>query len=174
MRRNYFWGFLLIAIGAAYIARHVLNIYFPIGTIIFAFVFIFWGISLITRNPDEKHNSREREEYVFSNNNIKGNSVQDKYDIIFGSGNIDLTTLTMPTENRSIKIDIIFSSGLIRINPDIPAIIRVDSAFASAQLPDNARITFGNYSYVTRSFKQGLPYVNIKVDVVFGRADIIE
>lgn len=184
MRRNYFWGILLILIGLTYIARQVFNIYFPLGTLIVAFALIYWGISLITGNSGKRehhfhvnegnyHNGNEQN-MIFSNCDMKANSEQDKYNLIFSSGTIDFRTMQIPLENRNLKIDVIFSKGLIRINPDIPAIFKVDSAFASARFPNNTQISFGNYTYKTRSYKEGMPHLYIKVDVVFGSADFIE
>lgn len=184
MRRNYFWGILFILIGFTYVARQILDIYFPIGTLVIAFVLIYWGISLITGHSGKReHHFHEREgnyhagneqNMIFSNCEMKANSEQDKYNLIFSSGIIDLRTLQIPLEKRTIKVDVIFSKGLIRINPDIPAIIKVDSAFASARFPSHTQISFGNYTYFTRSYKEGMPHLNIKVDVVFGSVDIIE
>lgn len=184
MRRNYFWGILCILIGVTYVARQILNIYFPISTLIIAFILIYWGISLITGHSGKREhhfNNREcnyhagnEQNIIFSNCETKVNNEQDKYNLIFSSGIIDLRTLNMPLENRSLKVDVIFSKGLIRINPDIPAVIKVDSAFANARFPNNTQVSFGNYTYVTRSYKQDMPHLYIKIDVVFGSADIME
>lgn len=43
------------------------------------------------------------------------------------------------------KINTIFSDGTIRINPNIPIALKVNSAFSIADMPNNATISFGNY-----------------------------
>jgi hypothetical protein len=174
MRKNNFWGILLILLGITFIGRRVFQLNLPTLTVIFSFVFIYWGISMIVAKPEEPRDGRGSEERIFTDSEIKANINQDKYDILFSSSTVDLTTLPVPLEKRKIKIDTIFSRSIIRINPEVPALIKVDAVFASAHLPNNTHISFGDYTYATRSYREGLPHLYIKADVVFGQMDIIE
>lgn len=109
---------------------------------------------------------------IFSSGDIMANGRERKYDIIFGDGKIDLSRLPMPVENRSMKIDVIFSNGVIRINEDIPAVIRGKSVFSNVRMPDNSSVSFGETTYVTRSFREGAPHYYIVIDTVFGNAEL--
>lgn len=111
---------------------------------------------------------------IFSSGEIKATNEQDRYNIIFGNSTIDLRTLPTPLETRTIKIDAVFSKVFIRINPEVPAVIKADCVFSGVRFPNNTQISFGDYTYTTRAYKEGMPYLLIKTDVVFGSADIIE
>lgn len=174
MRKNYFWGVLFIVLGVAFIAKKVLFLHIPIMTLIFSFILIWWGISLISGKPRVKIEFDERDRTPFSFGEMKATDKQNKYDIIFSNSTVDLTTLPIPLENKTIKIDTVFARSLIKINPDVPAVIKISSAFAAAHLPNNSVITFGEYTYVTRSYREGMPHLYIKTDVVFGNTEVIE
>ena len=176
MKRNYFWGLLLIIIGLVFIANRFLNFDIPVSTIIISFALIYWGISIMTgKSPFHSHRHHHGEgEMLYAQGEIKGNAAQDKYDVIFSSSTVDLTTLPFPEKTRTIKIATIFSNSIIRINPDIPAIIKISSAFASAHVPNNTILSFGDYTYTTKGYKNGFPHLYIKADVVFGKMDIVE
>jgi hypothetical protein len=53
-------------------------------------------------------------------------------------------------------------------------VIRTNAAFASAEMPDGNSISFGNYSYKTKTFSPGTNYLEIEASVVFGKLSIIE
>ena len=178
MRRNYFWGILLILIGVGAVAKQFINIDLPTSTIIFSSILILWGISILTGNyiPHERHRHRhrEREEDAFTKQERNNYTFQDKYDVIFGDRTIDLTMLNLPDKNKNIKIDTVFARSYVKINPQIPAVIKVNAVFAGAYLPNKTNISFGEYTYTTKGFKEGLAYYYIKADVVFGQMDIVE
>lgn len=142
----------------------------------------FWGISILTGNymPHEKHRHKatdrggDRQDDPFTKNQSKNYGVQEKYDVIFSDRTIDLTTLDLPKENKRIKIDTIFGKSYVKINPEIPALVKANAVFAGAYLPNKTNISFGEYTYTTRGFKEGSPYYYIKADVVFGQMDIVE
>ncbi|MBC8060873.1 MAG: hypothetical protein H7Y18_09425 [Clostridiaceae bacterium] len=178
MRRTYFWGILFIVIGVGAVVKEFVEINLPTSTIIFSAIFIVWGISILTGNymPHERrrHRHRDSEDTAFTKSESRGYAMQEKYDVIFGDRTIDLTTLNLPEKNRNIKIDTIFARSYVKINPQIPALIKVNAVFAGAYLPNKTNISFGEYTYTTKSFNQAVPYYYIKVDVVFGQTDIVE
>ena len=110
----------------------------------------------------------------FEINHILHENSKDEYSIIFGKGTIDLSNVDLGNGNVKVNINTIFGHGLIKINPEIPMIIDIDSAFASAKLPDKTITSFGSYTYKTKSFAEEKPYLKIKIDVVFGAVDITE
>jgi hypothetical protein len=50
----------------------------------------------------------------------------------------------------------------------------MNSAFGNAVAPDHSSISFGEYTYRSKSYKEGQPYLKIEADVVFGKLDITE
>ena len=183
MRRNYIWGIILILVGVGAVAKQFININLPTRTIIFFAFFILWGISILTghHTPFERHSHRHRDrdrdrqqDDPFIKNQGTSYGVQEKHDVIFSDTTIDLTALVLPETNKNIKIDTIFARSYVKINPEIPAIIKVTAMFAGAYLPNRTNISFGDYTYTTKGFKEGSPYYYIKADVIFGQMDIVE
>jgi len=76
----------------------------------------------------------------------------------------------MPSEPTSIEIDTIMGASIIILNPEIPTKIMVNTAFSSAQLPDDTIISFGSYVY--RHIPSTTPLLEIRLKVVFGSAII--
>ncbi len=62
----------------------------------------------------------------------------------------------------------VFGSGVIKLNPQIPAEIRVGSVFAEAKFPDENSIFMGKYIYRTKELKSEENHLIVDADVVFG------
>ncbi len=169
-----FWGVFFLIIGITIIFKTVFNINIPLPKIFFALFFIWLGIRILIGGPLFKSN---RNGVVFGESRIDAENfkgTKDEYSIIFGKGTIDLSNIDLDNGNVKVNINTVFGQSLIKINPDIPAVIDIDSAFASAKLPDKTITSFGSYTYKTKSFAEDKPYLKIKIDVVFGAVDIIE
>jgi hypothetical protein len=124
-------------------------------------------------NFNMAHNLERKKSVIFSSRDIIAGGFESKFDIVFSSGNIDLSRVQIPLYDRSIKIDMVFSSGRIKINENIPMVISVKSLFSSVQLPDRNGISFGGYDYVTRSFREGQPALHIRIDSIFSSTDVV-
>lgn len=170
MKGNHFWGLFFIIMGSTFIVNRFLDLNIPVFTTMASFALIFWGIYII-RNG---FGIRTEKEIVFSEGEIKDSAIQDKYDIIFSNGAVNLMNIPAPAVIRRIKIDTIFARGTIRINPDIPTFIKVSSAFASARMPNNTFTSFGSCTYTTKNYREGSPYILVEADVVFGQLEVIE
>jgi hypothetical protein len=66
-----------------------------------------------------------------------------------------------------------FGGGVIRLNPETPVKIMVNSAFAEAVMPDGNKVQFGNTSYQSKSYKEGQDGLLIEANVVFGGLEIV-
>lgn len=173
VRKNNFWGIIFLLIGISFIAKRI--IYINVFHFIVPLAFIYWGVNRIPRRRERNFRLESgKSNVIFNSAEIVASPHQNKYDVIFSNAVIDLTTLPVPLDYRHIKIDTVFSRSLIKINPDVPAIIKVSSVFSSAHMPNGSMISFGDYTYATRSYREGLPHLYIKADVVFGHTDIIE
>ncbi len=169
-----FWGALLIIIGITAIVNVLFHIHIPLARIIFAFLLIYIGIWFL---------SGGRFGWPQQGNNVIFNDLQitvtkpstEEYNVIFAKGTVDLTGITMDKGIIKVKLNVVFGSGVIKINPAIPTKIIIDSPFAAARMPDGNNITFGSgYTYQTKTFKEDQDYLVIKADVVFGSLDVIE
>lgn len=170
MRTRFFWGILLIFIGCAFILNRLFYIDIPIFNLILPLIIIFWGITMIFQGPRMHHVHTNTHDF----DEIKAESTGDRYEVIFGNRTMDLTSLHVPERNRLLYIDTKFGQSIVRINPAIPAVIKGEAAFANIRFPNDSAISFGESTYYTSSYKEGIPHLYIKCNTVFGQTDIIE
>lgn len=169
-----FWGIFFLIIGITIIFKTVFNIDIPLPKIFFALFFIWLGIRILIGGSLFKS---DRSGVVFGETKIDAGHFKDskdEYSIIFGKGTIDLSNVDLSNGNVKVNINTIFGQSLIKLNPDIPAIIDLDAAFSSAKLPDKTITSFGSYTFKTKSYEEGKSHLKIKIDVVFGSVNITE
>lgn len=170
---TYFWGLLFIVIGAVFIIRYAFHVNISIFKVVFGFILVYFGVSVIvsafgTTAKDAK------QDMVFENSNIKVENLQDEYNIIFSKSTVDLRDVKLEGKSRKVKVHVVFGDGTVRINPEIPSRIKASSAFGTANIPNNNNVTFGEYTYRTKGYKEGEPHLEIEANVVFGKLDITE
>lgn len=167
---DFFWGLLFIVIGVALVTKYVFHFNIPVLRIVFGFILIYLGLSVLFGGSL----IRGKGDIIFGSDSIRATDAKDEYNIIFGSGTVDLTDMGTPSTNRRIDVNTIFSSGNIKIRGDVPIVIKVDSAFSASHFPNGTTISFGDYTYKTRGYREREPYILIEADVVFGQFNIIE
>jgi predicted membrane protein len=168
-----FWGSILILLGLSVIFRIVFNVHIPLFRVIFALVIIYFGIRILAGGSWCRGNCSSNT--VFFNearSDLTGDSKE--YNIVFGKGIVDLTDSSLVLQKKRISITTVFGSGEIRVNHDVPAIVRVTSAFSGARMPDGNMISFGEYVYKTKSYSDKSDFVRIDAKVVFGSLEISE
>lgn len=164
-----FWGAILILLGISIILRSIFNIHIPFFQILIAFFFIYLGISILAGGVCWKRSPRM---IIFEEREVEAKS-QDKYDIVFGSGEIDLSKVSLEKGSVMISINTVFGSGILKIDPQIPAEIRVDSVFAGTKFPDGNSIFMGKYIYKTREIKPDENHLIVDANVVFGSLEVV-
>lgn len=165
MYSEYFLGIILISLGVLLLIRHIFNINIPIFRILVGIIFLYIGISIIFGETGMKPGPN----LVFGEGTIEATALDQEYNVIFSNGVVDLTNLPSLDKAHKLKVNTIFASGAIRINPQDPIILKVNSVFAHASLPDNSSISFGNNTYMTEAFKSDTNYLEIEASVIFGR-----
>ncbi len=163
-----FWGGIIVLFGLSIILREVFHIHIPFVKIIFGFILIYWGVKMICGgfNRPWSHNST-----VFSESNIRYDDSQREYNIIFGSGTIDLFKLEN-TGNKKIEINVVFGNGILILNDSIPTKVEMSSVFGSAEAPDKSVNALGKTNYTTSAYKEGEPFIFVDAKVVFGKLDV--
>jgi len=164
-----FWGVILILFGLSMIIKAFFGISIPVARITFALLFIYVGVKLLTAHGSCTVTNTKN--IVFSKEAAKGHEHCKKYNIIFGQGNIDLTTLPT-TEQSAIEVNVIFGNGTLVLNASQPTAVKVNTAFGSTQLPDETAITFGQYTY-KNDLSGAQPQVTVDTNVVFGNLHVI-
>ncbi len=162
-----FWGVLLILLGLSVILNILLGIHIPIFRIFFALMMIYFGCRiLIGRSFCGRHHVCEPRSTATINPENENN-------VVFGKRIIDFTGISLANGSVSKKVDTVFGSTTIKIDPKMPVIINVNSVFAGAHMPDNNEIAFGKYTYRTESFNNKANALVIEANVVFGELNIV-
>ena len=167
-----FWGLLFIVIGIVMVVKYAFHINLPVMRIIFGFILIYLGVSVLLKGSFNWHH--DDNDVIFRNDNIKVTDANDEYNIIFGSSIVDLSDIQSTNENKKIEVNAIFSSGVLKIRGDAPIVIKANSGFASAHFPNGTSISFGDYTYKTKGYRENEPYILIEANVVFGQLNIDE
>jgi predicted membrane protein len=168
-----FWGSILILLGLSVIIRIVFNVHVPLFRIVFALIIIYFGIRILVGGSWCRGNCNSNTVF-FSDTKAEFAKDSKEYNIFFGKGIVDLTDSSLALQKKKIKVTTVFGSGEIRISPEVPAIVRVTSAFAGAKMPDGNIISFGEYIYKTKSYSDKSDHVRIDAKVVFGSLEISE
>jgi predicted membrane protein len=172
MNSTLFWGLLLIIIGLSFIFKIVFNVDFPLFRVIFAFILIYLGVRMLVRSPGFSEKYVSEENAFFNKRKYKSASDGKDYAVIFGSGEYDFRDYDPSKGKRSVKVSCIFGGAEVKISKDTPVRIRVDAVFAGVNLPNGNSAVFGNSSYESPSFNRDLPYLDIKLESVFGGIDV--
>ncbi|CAN5447677.1 hypothetical protein BH11BAC1_BH11BAC1_03390 [soil metagenome] len=164
-----FWGVVIILFGLSIILREVFHVHIPFVKILFGLILIYWGVKMIAGGF---WNSGSRNSSVFKNSEMQYDPKHDDYDIVFGSGTIDLFKVEAPMQNRKIEVSVVFGNGTVIINDSIPMKIEMNSVFGSSVMEDKRTSAMGKTYNTTSAYKEGQPYILLETNVVFGRLDI--
>jgi predicted membrane protein len=163
-----FWGIIIVLFGLSIILKEVFHVHIPFVKILIGLIMIYWGVRIIAGGA-WKQNSNTT---VFGESAMQYDSRHDDYDIVFGSGTIDLFKMEIPTQNRKVEVSVVFGNGIVIINDSIPIKIEMNSVFGASILEDKRINAFGQTYITTSAYKDGQPYVFLETNVVFGRLEI--
>ncbi len=167
-----FWGLFFIVIGVWFLVRRYIPVQIPIVRVILAVLFVWIGIRILIAGPE----IRDKNTVVFSEATLEAqaDSSRDEYNVIFSSATIDLSQLAPAGGNIRKTVNVVFGSGTLRINPNVPVRIELATAFGSVATPDGKSMVFGDKEYRTPAYKDGADAVIIKASAVFGSLRIQE
>ena len=167
MRLSILIALFLLLGGASILLNVFFRVQIPLLRIGFALFLIAAGISLLFgwhhRGVwrDEQTSAFEVREFHPANLDHR------EFNIVFGRGVLDLTGLPIEQGGR-IKLNVIFSEGVVRYDPAIPLVVHANGAFSETRLPDGNRVTFGEAHYRTRAATEESPALTLEVSTVFG------
>ena len=164
-----FWGVFLIFLGLCAIFKTVFHLNISVFRIGFAFLIIYLGLSMLFNGP---HFNVENNTILFGNRELILDE-QGEYNVIFGRGLIDLSTLSAEHRTQRTEINVVFGEGVIKINPNLPMKIKVSSVFAGARLPDGNRVTMGDYTYQTPNYAENNEGILVEANVVWRLVSIV-
>ena len=168
-----FGGIIIILVGISMI--------FPIGIPIFriaiAIMLLSIGIKMLTGgggigcNIIDINKEVGENTTLFSKKKMNYSSQHSEYNVIFGSGEIDLRKINLDG-HKKIEINIVFGDGVVIIDKGLPVKFEVTSVFAGAHLPNGDVSAFGNRSYKTPEYDESDSRLKININVIFGSLKI--
>ena len=163
---------MLVLIGLALIIRFVFNVDFPLFKVLFALFFIYIGLRILFGGFGLFRLETGPNDVIFGEREFFQPEPNKEYNVVFGKGTFDFTDVDLSQGNVNVKIGTVFGASEIRINRDMPVRIVTDAVFAGAQLPDGNTAVFGSSTYQSESFNPDSNHLKIKLDVVFGGAEV--
>ena len=115
-----------------------------------------------------------RDELIFDSKKIDLSEPFREKNIIFAEGIMDLNDIEYSGVSEKIKLNVIFGSGRLILNPDIPSVVHASSVFGSASLPGQSINLIGSTGYRTGKIQPDTPYLDIEVNVIFGQLKVVE
>jgi len=165
-----FWGAILVVLGITVMFNVAFGIRLPIFRILLALFFFYLGISLLSGINLTRAHGKDAAEI----RRLEAGKASSRYDVIFGRGVVDLSDVALK-EDRVTKAEVstVFGSSVIKVNPAVPTKVIVNSAFASARLPDGNSIAFGETTWTSDSLSGCRSYLLVKVSVLFGSTEVV-
>lgn len=168
MGHGLFWGLFLILVGLALILKFVFDLDIPVLRIALALFLILFGIQLLIRNRWDFRFSPHEHDIIFRETTIHGKNLSaSEYNVIFGKALFDLTDIDSASLPKTIRINTIFGSTVVKVKADLPLKISGDAVFAGAKLAGDSKTVFGELSYTSRAYQSGADYLHLKSDVIF-------
>jgi hypothetical protein len=167
-----FWGLAFIIVGVWFIVRHYVPVHIPLGRIILSLLLIYVGVRILVHGPV----LRQRNTIVFSESRLgpeHGDTGGD-YNIVFSRGVVDLSTLRPQGASVYKEVNVIFGSGVLKIDPSTAVRVDMTTAFGTVQAPRGAATAFGDSQYTTASYREGGDALRIKATAVFATLRIQE
>ncbi len=163
-------GALFILAGILFIAKSYFNVNINITRVVFGIVIILFGLNLLFGNS---FYNRENN-LIFSSGTINHGENTDEYNVIFGSGVIDLSTLNPENFTNPIEVNVIFGSTVLKINPDTPINVEANTIFGTTRTPENQTNFFGDSTYeINKTDDRQVPVLNIETNTIFGELKIV-
>ncbi|MDP8204845.1 MAG: LiaF-related protein [Candidatus Tenebribacter mawsonii] len=166
-----FWGVMLVLFGASMILRAVFNLDIPVFRIVFALVIIYFGVKLLVGRQAFKGDGNFS---MFRSSDVTMSEKGGEYNVIFGQSNIDLSNIDLSESSKKVNVDVVFGSGNLLIDPQVPMKLNISTIFADCKLPHRNINFFGDSNYKTPAYVEGDNYLLLNIDVVFGNVVIVE
>lgn len=165
--QSYFWGIFLIGIGVLMVIKHQFKLNISMPRIIIGILFLALGVSMLMGGSA----FRSKSNVIFSEGIIQVVDPGKEYNVVFGNMVIDLTAIPRDELGKKVEINTVFGNTLVKIDPTIPTVIKLTSAFGSGNTPDGTNIPFGDHTY---RIGEGDPVLTIEANVVFGKVEFVE
>lgn len=150
------------------IIKYQFKLHISLARIIIGVLFLAFGISMLLGGFSVKSDS----DIIFSDAEIRVTQAKKDYNVIFSNMVMDLSDIAEESIGEKVEINVVFGNAEVKIDPDIPTTIVVNSAFGSANTPDGSNIVFGDHTYTTG--EGDTPVFRIEANVVFGNLEFVQ
>ena len=166
-----FWGIVLVIIGLSMVFKIIFNV--SLFRIFFGIFIIFIGIRILFGPKifpvSKKHTDTIFEEKKYTS--VAGNRTE--YNVVFGKSAYDFRNIDISSDKtKKIKINIVFGSAKIRLNKEVPYLVKTETIFGKSKLPNGNTIHFGDLEYSNN--KSDSSRLIVHTSVVFGSLDIVQ
>ena len=172
-----FWGFVFIGIGVVIIVNLLFGISLPIFKILIGLFFVYMGLKMIFGSFDMNFKKvSSSTEAIFSTSDFSPSETKsEKYVTVFGTGNLDLSSLTAGDLPKELEIDVVFGTTHVKVPKGTPLVVKSNVAFGRAKLPDNNSTSLGGWTYKSPEVTSDeIAVLKINADVVFGQIVLIQ
>lgn len=160
-----FWGSVIVILGVSMILGALFRITIPVLEIVFAFVFIYLGLNIISGASGRSKKST----VLFAESTIKGHDKENEYAVVFGKGEVDLTGIS---KTQGIKVNTVFGESTVILNKNLSYDVRVSAVFSGVKTPDGDTTSFGQHEYAAKG-KNGTKKIVVEVNAVFGSSSVV-
>ena len=169
---GFFWGGVLILFGVSLILNVAFGVRIPFARIFFALLFIYIGLSILFGS--RLRHRRHLKATAFGSAAVSNIKPHDKYDFVFGTGDVDLRNVVLQDSVFKVEVNTVFGNTEVKLNPGIPTRVITNSAFGEARTPDGNSVAFGQHTYQNKCFSDTAGYLLVNASVVFGRVEVLE
>lgn len=161
-------GVILLILGIVLLMANILGIKINIFRLFPGVFLVILGVFILFGQLGS-HN-----EVIFDKKKVNIDESFKEKNIIFAEGIIDLNDINEIEATRKIKINVIFGSGRLILNPGIPSVIHASSVFANSELPENSVSFIGSTEYRMGDIQPGKSFLDIETNVIFGQLKVIK
>jgi len=165
-RSSVFWGSLLLIIGALILISTYFHISIPIFKTLVALLFIYLGIRIFTGSLFKKRSHT----IMFGESKLDAMPSQREYNVIFSSGEVDLSKTDFET-GKKIEVNVIFGDGKVYLAKEKKYIIHMNSVFGQGRAPNGSTVNFGSNTFSSENSNSENAII-IEANVVFGNMEI--
>jgi predicted membrane protein len=161
-------GIILLILGVVLLLANVLGIKINFFRLFPGVILVILGIVVLFGQFGGTH------EVIFDRKKIDLSEPFREKNIIFAEGVIDLNDLTELESNKKIKVNVIFGSGRLILNPEIPSVVHASSVFANLELPEHSVSFIGSTEYRSGDIQAQKSFLDIETNVIFGQMKVIK
>ncbi|HMV45533.1 MAG TPA: hypothetical protein PK079_16150 [Leptospiraceae bacterium] len=167
-------GILLFGVGMFFFLRYFFKlnsvVYKPVGVVLIILVGIQMMFSELRFGGDPESNT-----IVGKGPAIAPTAPADTYNVFFGVGENDFTSIPVGSGNTFIETNTFMAKSNIYIRGDVPVRVLIYPTLGVVTLPNGLRfIPFFKNVYKTRAYNDNEKAITIKVNITLGAVNIME